>query len=227
MGIEPQRAGKSELAKEFAEQMKEIHKEASTALSKAHDNMTRYADQHRGTAPEYKVGDKVWLSTKDIKINRPSQKLVKWQLGPFEIVKVVSSNAVKLKLPISFKIHNVINILRVWPYKPPIIGQHITPPEAIEVEGTPEYEVEEVFDFRLKKGKLKYLVKWSGYTDDHNTWEPEANLINSKEAINDFHKLNSSALHKLHANIFEGLVFKSFENIYKSVNILSCLEVET
>ena len=49
--------------------MKEIHKEAGAALSKACDDMTRYADQHRGSAPEYKVGDKVWLSTKDIKIN--------------------------------------------------------------------------------------------------------------------------------------------------------------
>ena len=110
MGIEPRRAGKSELAKEFAERMKEIHEEAGAALSKARDDMTRYADQHRGSAPEYKVGDKVWLSTKDIKINRPSRKLAERQLRPFEIVKVVSPNAVKLKLPISFKIHDVINV---------------------------------------------------------------------------------------------------------------------
>ena len=69
MGIEPWRASKSEPAKEFAECMKEIHKEAGTALSKAQDNMTCYADQHKGSAPEYKISDKVWLSMKDIKIN--------------------------------------------------------------------------------------------------------------------------------------------------------------
>ena len=55
--------------------MKEIHEEAGAALSKAHDDMTRYADQHRSSAPEYKIGDKVWLSTKDLKINCPSHKL--------------------------------------------------------------------------------------------------------------------------------------------------------
>ena len=49
--------------------MKEIHKEAGAALSKACNDMTHYADQHRGSAPEYKVGDKVWLSMKDVKIN--------------------------------------------------------------------------------------------------------------------------------------------------------------
>ena len=57
--------------------MKEIHEEAGAALSKARDDMTHYADQHRGSAPEYKVGDKVWLSTKDLKINQSSHKLVK------------------------------------------------------------------------------------------------------------------------------------------------------
>ena len=148
-------------------------------------------------------------------------------MGPFEIVKVISPNAVKLKLLISFKIHDVINVSRVRSYKPPIIGQRVTPPEAVEVEGTPEYEVEQVLDSRLKRGKLEYLVKWSGYTDDHNTWEPKSNLGNSKESINDFHKLNPSAPRKLRANIFEGLVFKKFENLCDPVNVLSRLEVET
>ena len=163
---------------------------------------------------------------KDIKINRPAHKLAERQLRPFEIVKIISPNAVKLKLPTSFKIHDVINVSRVRPYKPPVAGQCITPPEVIEVEGIPEYEVEEVFDSRLKKGKLENLVKWSGYTDDHNTWKSESNLINLKEAINNFHKSNPSTSRKLHASIFEGLVFKLFKNLCNPVNIRSHLEVE-
>ena len=146
MGIELQRAGKSEPVKEFAEWMKKIHEEAGATLSKAYDDMTWYADWHRGSAPEYKVGDKVWLSMKNIKINRFSRKLAEWQLGPFEIVKVVSPNAVKLKLPTSFKVHNIINVSWVWSYKPPVIEQHITLPEAVEVEDTSKYEVEEVLN---------------------------------------------------------------------------------
>ena len=115
---------------------------------------------------------------------------------------------------------------QVQPYKPPVIGQRVTPPEVVEVEGAPEYEVEEVIDSQLKRGKLEYLVKWFGYMDDHNTWEPKSNLDNSKKTINNFHKSNPSALCKLCTNIFEGLVFKSFENLCEPVNILSRLEVE-
>jgi glycosylphosphatidylinositol phospholipase D len=69
MGIEPRRAGRSEPAKDFAERMKTIHEEAQVALSKAQEDMQRYADFNRGTTPEYKVGDKVWLSTKNLNID--------------------------------------------------------------------------------------------------------------------------------------------------------------
>jgi hypothetical protein len=133
------------------------------------------------------------LSTKNLNIDRPTRKLAERQLGPFEIVKIVSSNAVKLKLLASYKIHNVINVSRIRPYKSPVAGQQNTPPEPVTVEGEPEYEVEEILDSCLKRGKLKYLVKWSGYTDDYNTWEPESNCSNSPNIIKNFHNKNPSA----------------------------------
>jgi hypothetical protein len=228
MGIEPQRVGKSEPALEFAERMKKIHEEAQSSLYKAREDMRRYADFHRGQAPEYKVGDKVWLSTKNLNIDRPTRKLAERQIGPYEITKIISSNAVKLKLPASFKIHDVINVSRLRPYRPPTSGQKITPPEPVTVEGEPEYEVEEIMDSRLKRGKLEYLVKWSGFTDDYNTWEPEANCENSLEEIEDFYKKNPSAPRKLRTIDFAGLVFRPYENFTEpKKNVVSRLEVET
>ena len=148
---------------------------------------------------------------------------MEWQLGPFEVIKIISSNAIKLKLPAFFRIHDVINVSQVWSYKPPVAGQSSVPPEPIDVEGNPKYEVEEIFDSRLKCGKLEYLVKWSGYTDDYNTWEPEANCANFPNIINDFYKKNPSAPHKLGA----GLIFKSYENFTESKkNAVSHLEVK-
>jgi len=134
MGIEPRRAGKSEPAKEFTEQMKTVHEEAQAALSKLRNNMMRYTDFHRGEAPEYKVGDKVWLSTKNLNVDRPSRKLTEQQLGPYKIVKMISPNAVKLKLPTSFKIHNVINVSHIGPYCPPAAGQTTIPPEPLNTK---------------------------------------------------------------------------------------------
>ena len=108
-----------------------------------------------------------------------------------------------------------------------IAHQLLVTSEPVVIEGTPKYEVEEITDSRLKCGKLEFLVKWSGYTDDYNTWEPEANCANSRNIINEFYKSNSSAPQKLNAQAFAKLIFHSYNNLTEPKNsAVSCLEVE-
>merc|ERR1711928_8377 len=47
----------------------------------------------------------------------------------------------------------------------------------VEEEEGNEYVVEKILDHRLAPdGRKQYLLKWKGYPDEENTWEPSENL---------------------------------------------------
>ena len=102
------------------------------------------------------------------------------------IEKIVSPVAFKLRLPKSMRIHDVFHVSLLKPYRSDGNVQPPPPPEVID--GELEYEVEAVLAHREKKGrgrqiKREYLIKWVGYEDINNTWEPEDNLEHAREAL--------------------------------------------
>jgi len=116
MGFEGRKKGKYTGAERFVERMREIQEEVKAVLEKAQADMKKYADRKRSDVEEYKVGDLVMLSTKDLKyqmVGRRTEKLTERFVGPYKIKKIVLPNAVELELPSTVKIHSVVNVSRI------------------------------------------------------------------------------------------------------------------
>jgi len=90
---------------------------------------------------DYKVGDLVMLSTKDLKYQmvwRRTKKLTERFVGPYKIKKIVSSNTVELELPSTVKIHPVVNVSRIHHYVRQVEGQRKEQPAPVIIEGEEE-----------------------------------------------------------------------------------------
>ena len=135
----------------------------------------------------WKVRDKVWLETRNLKLQVPSRKLSAKQTGPFIIIQVVSSVAFCLKLPKQWKIHNVfhaslLSSYRETPEHSPNFPQ--PPPELIETEE--EYKRNKIINHQDTTTRRQYLIHWKGYSDANQTWKSESNLGNALAMLKEY-----------------------------------------
>ena len=159
MGGDIRKKGKVESATELVERMKKVHEEAEAALKKTQEEMKRYADRGRKEAENWKKGDKVLLSTKDLVFKeRLSKKLMERYVGPYVIEEAVSSNVVKLRLPSSMRIHPVVNVSQIVRYREQVKGQKKEEGKPVEVDRVEEWEVEKVLNKKKIRGVEKYLI---------------------------------------------------------------------
>ena len=93
----------------------------------------------------WKTGDRIWLEATHLRINYPSRKLAPKRLGPFEILQVLSPLTYRLKLPPTWKIHNVFHASLLSSYKEtPTHGPNFPSPPPDLVNSEEEYEVERI-----------------------------------------------------------------------------------
>jgi len=84
------------------------------------------------------------------------------------------------------RIYPVVNVSRIVQYKEQVEEQKKKEAKPIEVEGVEEWEVEKILNKRKIRGVEKYLVQWKGFTAEHDIWEREKDLENTREAVRKF-----------------------------------------
>ena len=149
IGFEMRRKRKYKGAKKFVTKIREIQEEAKAVLEKAQEEIKKYTDRKRVEVDEYKVGDLVMLSTKDLKYQmtgRRTEKLTERFVGPYKIKKIVLSNAVELELPSIVKIHLVVNVSRIQKYIGQVEGQRKKQPALVIIKREKEWKVEKILN---------------------------------------------------------------------------------
>jgi transposase InsO family protein len=147
------------LATERLQKLREVRTRLTNHWTDAAANQKRYYDK-KHQKREFRKGELVALSAKNLKLHVPCRKLAPRFVGPFRIVDKVGTLAYRLALPEKYaRIHNVfpISLLEPWHVRP---GQNPLPMPDLEEDE--EWEVEEVRDCQRVQDETFYLVKWTG-----------------------------------------------------------------
>lgn len=171
----------------------EAQEQAQAALTLAAEHAKWYYDQHKSDVP-FKVGDQVMLKGKEVKVKGSDHKFAAKNYGPYSITHQFGPVTFKLKLPPASQAHPVFHASKLILYHKDAIGDcNPNRPEPVLVNGYQEYKVERILDSKLYRRRVKYLVKWLGYDDSENTWEPPHHLKGFEDELRDFHRENPDA----------------------------------
>ncbi|KAL0185695.1 hypothetical protein M9458_017365, partial [Cirrhinus mrigala] len=147
--------------------------EAHQHLQRAVRRQVATADRRRSDAPIFQVGQKVWLSTRDIRLRLPCKKLSPRFVGPFTITEQINPVTYRLQLPAHYRIHPTFHVSLLKPYHDSLLstepGREEPPPPMITEEGT-IYTVKEILNSRRRGGRLQYFVDWEGYGPEERSW---------------------------------------------------------
>jgi len=203
-----------------AEDLNKLHEHLKDQIRKANLESEQHANKRREKTPNWVPGQKVWLSTENIRTKRRMRKLDWKRLGPFEISEKISSHAYRLKLPQYLKgIHNVfhVSLLQLdvpdeFPNRKP------SPPPPVEIEGDNIYVVEQILNSRRRGKGIQFLVRWQGYGPEDDTWETLSNLPGALQRVQEFQLNHPNKPHATKAAM-DRLEQYSQEGIWKTDHI--------
>ena len=109
----------------------------------------------------------------------PPTRLHTRKKGPFKVLRF-SGNDYVLQDLVSFK-EQTVNITRLSPF---VYDPLHTDPRQIANKDQSAFDIEKVLTHRgnlNSKGTLEFLIKWVGFDDSHDSWEPWANVRTTKQ----------------------------------------------
>ena len=163
----------AEKAKIAVEKLQELHFLLKAQLDKISEKTTITANKKRSEGPDFLEGEMVYVNTKNIKTQRPSKKLDHTKIGPYKILEKLGPVSYELQLPGGMNIHPVFH-KSLLEKAPP--NARPGPVHIDEETEEPYYDVEKILRHRQTNNQTEYLIKWLGYPEEENTWEPRTNL---------------------------------------------------
>src|ERR1700678_1827985 len=168
------------------DKMKQLIRNREEALAAHELARSRIAARKTNTFTPFVKGQKVWLDTRNLKMSY-HKKIAPKREGPFEIDEVLGPMIYRLKLPETWKIHDVFHAILLQPYiENEVHGGNFPQPLPKLLEGEEVYKVKSIIRHRRRGQGYQYHIKWKGYPIAEATWENELAFSNNGDMLQQY-----------------------------------------
>jgi len=103
-------------------------------------------------------------------------------------------------------LHPVFNIVKLSAApEDPILGRKLQAlPPPIIVDKEEEWEVEEILNSRWHWRRFQFLVKWKGFSREHNSWEV-ASDVKAPDLVAEHYQKHPATLRHIHQTDFDAI----------------------
>jgi Chromo (CHRromatin Organisation MOdifier) domain len=119
-------------------------------------------------------------------------------IGPFIVVRLIGDNALEVNLTGNFSRKHPVFLVSLCkkfdagdaarlPDRP-----ELPQPQPEILDDQPQYHVDRILDEQIRKTpkgrrRRENIVRWKGYSSAHDLWVPEADLVNARYELRQFH----------------------------------------
>ena len=171
-------------AEDWLERMTRVYKDISSVLK---DINNKRLSLHVNKARSFYVGDKVLIDRRNLTIKSSNNRsLSNKYIGLYTIIDSKGSHAYKLALPAHMRLHLMVHTSLLKPYRA-CNNKHME----VDTEDEPLYTIDKIINSRRFSAGVKNLIRWEGYLEDNDTWEPIENLSTDgiKQLLIEFHNI--------------------------------------
>jgi len=172
----------------FAIDLNELQSTLKAEISVARQHYQKSTDARHSPAPDFKVGNKVFVKAQFFQTTHFLKKLSEKYLGLYEIIAQPSTLSFTLCFPESMhSVYPVFHVSMLEPATSNTFSKRIQlAPALVITDREPEYEISQIVDSKINcqwAWKLLYKMIWLEYEDTGDKSE----LTHAMDLISDFH----------------------------------------
>jgi hypothetical protein len=136
---------------------------ALESIAKKQEKQKEHQDKsHKVQSDQLKIGTQVRVAAKSLARGKLENKYA----GPYFVVEVTKNGNYILEDQLHQRLSDTYPLSRLK-----IVEEDVS---------EPVYEIEKIVSHRKKGDRYEYLVKWKGYDESENTWEPKESFTDMK-----------------------------------------------